>query len=1424
MEWGKLSRKLSLLALAAGVTISTIPGGVSAAGAAQPKIGQSVLSLVQSSQKTFISPQINTKSTDDIRVIVQLSGQPAAVGKYAAKQGISSLASTATEAAVNSQQTDVLNKASKAGLDLEVNYKYNTVLNGFEVTIPANEIPELAKIPGVISIHKNSTWYPVPVEQADAAIQDAIVPKNDKGPLKQIHADWAWDHGFTGEGLKVGVIDTGVDYTHPDIKDAYKGGYDSFYNDDDPYEELPNPSKNFPGTSHGTHVSGTIIGQFANTQGEVAQKGVAYDADLYVYKVLGYNPANPSSASGSSAQVIDGIERAVKDHMDVINLSLGSDEEKDVNSPDAIAINNAVLSGVTAVIANGNAGPGQYTLGSPATSQLGISVGAVTSPSKQYSGHFTPEFVGDTVSTATYSTYGDFKVMAWELGKENFADIIGTDPVDVVYAGLGAEADYHGVTDLNGAIVLLSRGQLAFTDKIANAKERNAKAIVIFNGNADANGAVDLRESIANRDDYINSLLGDGFDNIPTFDIKGKEGRALARGILSHPGTKVQFKFDSDYHPQEDKGDVLASFTSWGPNADDKLSIKPDVTAPGVSILSTYPAYGKDDPNVSYARAYERLNGTSMATPHVAGLALLIKQAHPDWSPFDIRAALANTAEPNEEYDVFQQGAGRVNVEDAISTKALLQALEPITILDKDYNPQNIINYNSSASFGTVLSGQSVSKNLQLKNTGSESLTYSASVEWHNADHDGITASLSSSDITAAGGKTTTFNLNLDLTNPVKGKFYEGQVNLTADGVPTLHLPFSLYVVDDLPANPFGIQEVKLTNPKITPNATSKQTTDLSFRLSAKNTNYYEVDLINLEDQQIGILDARTPVGANQLFAPGLYSLKGIDGTYVAVDEDGVPLEDENGDLVIKKLDDGVYKINIVAAQLKNNRVVNDAQGNPILYKAYTSFRVDNTPGTDNGGGTPSPSPSPSPTTTPTPNDGSGEGGGESGGTPSPSPSPSPTATPESNTGGSNGGGGGGGPVATPAPSAAPAPASGAANAVIDQSLKQAPVKAAVASSNGVATVTVTNDDLKAAIASASASPAAIVINVPVTADATAKVALTAEQVKLLTGAPAKSTIIVNAAGSAFALPVSLLTGGAADANLDLIIKKADDQSSKFSTSAGSTVIGAPVAFEANWTTASGSTTLKVPNNVFIKRSFTIPGKVEPNTAGVLFEANGKITPVSSVFKVQADGTTLVTVSRPGFSVYAAVSRPVTFSDIANSPAAADITALANKLIIEGTSATTFSPKSNLTRAEFTALLSRSLGLRSSSASTFTDVKSSDWYANDVAAASEAGLILGIGNGKFAPSAQVTRQELAVILARAVKLTGVELKASNPSFTTYADSTKIAPYAKDSVQSLSTAGVISSEVGSSFNPTAAATRETVAATLHQLLSKTGLID
>lgn len=1387
------------------IATGAFPGTTAASGSApSPLISQVLTSETEPASEPVISPQIDTSSKEPVRIIVQLDGQPAAAGKPAAKAGMRSLVAVTTEATVNNEQQNFLHTAADQGLDLDVNYQYDTVLNGFEITIPANEIPKLADIPGVKSIHENSIWYPVPLETT--SMEDGA--PFEINPIKQIGADLAWEKGLTGEGLKVGVIDTGVDYKHPDLAGAYKGGYDSFYNDDDPYEE-PSITKEedplgtgYEGTSHGTHVAGTIVGRAANTESDIVQKGIAYGAELYAYKVLGRNQQDPTQTNGSSAQVIDGIERAVKDGMDVINLSLGSDSEKDVNSPDAVAINNAVLSGVVAVVANGNAGPGHYSMGSPATAQLAIAVGGVDSDSLHYSGSLVPQFAdssdssdlsdatSSSATSATYATY-DFNVMAWETLQDDFRSILGTKPLEVVYANLGSDEDYAGL-DVKGKVVLVSRGAQPFAYKIANAKERGAVAIAIFNGTADASGKnAELSDAIPDEyDGHINLPQGDSFDYIPTLDLRRQDGLALARALTENDGLALNFTFSEEYPTEIVPGDSLYAYSSWGPNADDDLSIKPDILAPAVNIRSSYPAYGNLVEGASYDRAYMRSSGTSMAAPHVAGLALLLLQQHPDWTPFDVRAALANTADVLDNgagglYEVYQQGAGRANVANAVETPALLQAVEPITILDPNYNRKNVINYNSSASLGVVAPGSSQTDVLQLKNTSDQEVSYEASVVWHGG-HNGVEAALDLTALTAAAGESTTFQLTLTTAPDAANRFYEGQVNLTNPGLPELHLPFVVYVDKQPPANGFGIQEAKVTNSIVYPNRSTQKSTDLSFKVTAADTNFFQIRVYNVNDEMLGLIGDQVTEDISDRFAPGVYTFEGISSAYYPVDADGNLILDGQGQPLTRYLEDGIYKIWIYALQLDSNyQIAVRKDGSAIMYNNVTSFRVDNSKG--NGGGS-----------------GSGGGGGRDKGSSSVSNPPAP---------------------AEPSGSL-----SAAAKAVIAPGHKQVNLVAKTTTNGGVATATAGDSELSAALASAgSGSPSAIVLSLPSTNATNAKASFTVGQVKQLAALHPQSVIVFSAAGSALALPVSLLGQAPASAGLDLIIEPSESGKAAFTEQApGATVLGTPVLFAANWVAESGSTPLKVPAGTFIKRAFTVPGQIEPGTAGVLYEENDEVRPVASVFTAREDKTTLVTVNRPGFSVYAAVTRTIQFDDIAGSPAADHIQALASKFIIEGTSAGKFSPNGNLTRAEFTSLLVRAFGLKAQgTAVKFGDVKATDWFAEDIAAANEAGIIHGKSQSVFAPGASVTRQEMTAILARALALTGAKLPQGDSPAAAYTDAAEIAAYAKDSVRTLTAAGIIGgveADGGTNFRPNVTATRETAASALYLLLNKAGLSD
>jgi subtilisin family serine protease len=269
------------------------------------------------------------------------------------------------------------------------------------------------------------------------------------------------NEGVTGDGIKVGVLDTGIDYNHPDLKNVYKGyrktdgedpttidqttvkGWDFVENDADPMETTyedwvnsgePNYGDHAYYTSHGTHVSGTIAAQEENTVDNPAL-GVAPDVDLNGYRVLG------PYGQGYSSSIIGGIDKAVQNGMDVINLSLGVA----LNDPliaESVEINNATLAGVTCVISAGNAGPGEKTLGSPGTAALGITVGASDFP-----------MAIPTVSATVGSETFDNMLLLGKDFKDNL-ETLTNKSYPIVFVGLGGENDYQGVNgqpiDLTG--------------------------------------------------------------------------------------------------------------------------------------------------------------------------------------------------------------------------------------------------------------------------------------------------------------------------------------------------------------------------------------------------------------------------------------------------------------------------------------------------------------------------------------------------------------------------------------------------------------------------------------------------------------------------------------------------------------------------------------------------------------------------------------------------------------------------------------------------------------------------------------------------------------------------------------------------------------------------------------------------------------
>ncbi|WP_337969594.1 S8 family serine peptidase [Virgibacillus salexigens] len=502
--------------------------------------------------------------------------------------------------------------------------------------------------------------------------------------------------GYTGEGVKVGVIDTGIDYEHPDLQKNYQKGYDLVDLDDDPMETTS--QQGIP-TLHGSHVAGIIA-----ADGDM--KGVAPDADIYAYRALG------PGGQGTSIQVIAAMEQAVEDGVDVMNLSLGNN----VNGPDyptSVAVNKAAQLGVAVVIANGNNGPGDWTVGSPATANKAMSVGA-SSPKQEI----------------------PFLYERWEDKKIEITPMAGSIPWDLntFYDLVDAET----TKDLDGKIALFQRGSIPFTEKARLAQEKGARAVVIYNKDEGA-----FQGMIDNKQQHI---------KIPVVSISKVDGEWLVDKLKD----KQKVSLETHYQTKQQS---IAEFSSRGP-VTVNWNIKPDILAPGTSILSTVPG------------GYQVLQGTSMAAPHVAGAIALLKEAKPDWTNQQIYGALKTTAvqmkDGNKQLvQPIIQGMGLIKPQEAMETETIL------------YDPQ--------LAFGQITDySQSKRENIVIENTTNETQTYRFNVPYKRA---GYSWKLPTS-FTLEPKEKKKVPIELKVTSPqLKTGVHQGWITLERKGK-TYRLPY----------------------------------------------------------------------------------------------------------------------------------------------------------------------------------------------------------------------------------------------------------------------------------------------------------------------------------------------------------------------------------------------------------------------------------------------------------------------------------------------------------------------------------------------------------------------------------------------------------------------------------------------------------
>ncbi|GAA0367920.1 S8 family serine peptidase [Bacillus horti] len=845
-------------------------------------------SSVQSA-KNFV-PESSSK--ERISVIVELEETPTEVFEVQMKGQMQSFNTGRIPIQSQHQKIELQQRSFKSQaqsqLNVEIGREFSTIFNGMSLTIAADQVEELLHIPGVKAVYPNSTVYSTEVITSS----ETIIPFMS-GSTPFIGSDQFWDlpEGITGEGLKVGIIDTGVDRNHPDLvgaipEDGY-WGYDFVNNDEEPYETTKDDFLNDPNnppevnengrtyyTSHGTHVAGTVAGRgvgrgnqddddeedddenvVINEVASTGIRGVAPGSTIYAYKVLG------PYGSGSTDNVIAAIERAVEDGMDIINLSLGADSNNQY-SADAIAANNAAYAGVITVISNGNSGDGAGTVTTPATAELAISVGASKPPLQ------TPfvEIVGN--NTAYY--------LDPFTGTPPLDDL--TEEYEVIYAGLGKAEDFEDIDqDFEGRIALIKRGEISFTEKVQHAMGAGAAGVLIYNN---LPGALESGTIV----DPANPLE----DPIPTYGLSGLDGDQLAERLESSGGLEISFG-------SREEEDIIASFSSRGP-ARPLQSIKPDLSAPGVGIVSSVP---------DYEGWYKPSNGTSMAAPHVAGAAALIMQKYPSLDHFEIKALLMNNTvslndRQGQRYNHMTQGTGRIALDRVLDAKVVASVAETSEAVEQG----NVVTHHTgSMSFGYVGQGETVSRTVTLKDIVGENSSYATEVVWHStpAGHISFPSQVG---VSSDSSEQYTFELTID-NEVASNRRYEGELFLReSGGSHVIRIPFSMFV---------GVDNV-VSNLSISPSIFSPEgseeglgrgdKTNISYLLSSAISSFsldvYSVEIIEEEEN-----------GETEIYE----SLTWLGTAYQALDgkEAGIDNLEWDGKYVRAgtelTLDDGYYKM-----------------------------------------------------------------------------------------------------------------------------------------------------------------------------------------------------------------------------------------------------------------------------------------------------------------------------------------------------------------------------------------------------------------------------------------------------------------------------------------------------------------------------------
>jgi len=692
----------------------------------------------------------------------------------------------------------------EAGIEFVEQFRYHHSYKGFaiELSDPGHG-HALTTVRGVLEAHPDEQAWPT---QDRPTLANAVTMTN----TPQAHA-----RGFDGDGILVGIIDTGVDYDHPDLGGCFgvgcrvEGGYDFVGDsygspggqrvpDDDPDDC----------DGHGTHVAG-IVG----ASGWV--DGVAPAVRFRAYRVFGCDGGTTSSV------LLAAIDRAVADGVDVINYSIGSDFTSPLR-PSTVAASNAVAAGIVFVASAGNSQPGGlYVNGGASVASDVISVASINNT--HLASHIASFSSGQSIQSLRIGNTPPLMPQVSASVARTGTPSSNSDACSALPAN-----------SLDGMVALVRRGGCSFAEKGRNAEAAGAIAALVYN----TGGGY-----------FMASASGGTLPTIPMLAISGTDGIALDASVSAGALT---FTMTDDFGAIAlMHGGVVSSFSSFGPSF--HLEVKPDLAAPGGSILSTYPVE---------KHSYGVLSGTSMASPHAAGAAALLLQSDTSLTPAQVKARLQTYAKPVESpssrgFDdqldhVWVQGAGLIDINASLSA--------PITVSPGD------LPLRDARTLGAP-------RTLTFTNTTSAAVTLTAShraseasrgaLGTHTAVEAAATVSFSESEIVIGANSSATVDVTFAApTNLSAGDLFGGYLTFAGVTGGPLVVPFSGHV-GQYPAAPTIRASAGLPR-MVRPPATSALAAGQTFNLRGRNVPSLNFFLSHSPDL-VEVHAEATSSGARQL-------------------------------------------------------------------------------------------------------------------------------------------------------------------------------------------------------------------------------------------------------------------------------------------------------------------------------------------------------------------------------------------------------------------------------------------------------------------------------------------------------------------------------------------------------------------------------